>query len=107
MRQYTLKNPRILTNICSQAWGLMFKTTVTQPYIFVFNKPKRTPLHMFFVFTPIDVIYLDNKRQVIEYKKNFLPFTYYRPKSKASYIVELPKHTIANNAIKEGTAIKW
>lgn len=107
MKQYALKNPKLLTSMCSQAWGLMFRKAVPQPYIFIFNKPKRVALHMFFVFTTIDVLYLDKDKKVIEYKENFLPFTYYRPKNKASYIVELPKHTIAKQGIEKGTAITW
>ncbi len=67
--------------------------------VFELKKAKKVPLHMFFVFYPIDVLYLDevkgnkknkngNKR-IVEIKENFKPFTFYFPKKKAKYVVEL------------------
>ena len=57
--------------------------------MFVFDKEKRISLHMLFVFFPIDVLFLDKNRKIIEIKKNFKPFTFYKSKNKANYVVEL------------------
>ena len=57
--------------------------------IFVFDKEEIVPLHMFFVFFPIDVLFLDKNKRIVEIKKDFKPFTYYRPKNKAMYVVEI------------------
>ena len=38
---------------------------------------------MFFVFFPIDVLFLDKNKKVVELKENFKPFSIYFPKNKA------------------------
>ena len=47
---------------------------------------------MFFVFFPINVLFLDKNKQIIEIKKNFRPFTTYKSKNKANYVVEISKN---------------
>ncbi|HJN57266.1 MAG TPA: DUF192 domain-containing protein [Candidatus Woesearchaeota archaeon] len=86
------KNAKACKNIISQTIGLMFSKT--RPLIFIFKKEKIIPLHMFFVFYPIDVLFLNKKNIVVEIKENFRPFTFYTPKSKAMYIIELEKNTV-------------
>jgi len=66
-------------------------------YFFVFGKPARIDLHMFFVFFPIDIIFLDKTKKVIETKKNFKPFTFYFSKHKAKFVIELPQNTISKS----------
>ncbi len=56
---------------------------------------------MCFVFFPIDVIYLDKNKKVIEMKQNFKPWTFYNPRKKSKYIIELPRGAIK----KSNTAI--
>ncbi|MCM2325343.1 MAG: DUF192 domain-containing protein [Candidatus Woesearchaeota archaeon] len=85
------RKKKILTSIFSKASGLMFSRPIKDTgYIFVFSEPRRIDLHMFFVFFPIDVLFLDDKKRIIEMKKDFLPFTFYYSKKKASYVIELP-----------------
>jgi uncharacterized membrane protein (UPF0127 family) len=85
------RNKKILTSIFSKASGLMFSRPIKDiGYIFVFETPRRIDLHMFFVFFPIDVLFLDANKKLIEIKKDFRPFTFYYSKSKASYVIELP-----------------
>ncbi len=90
-----VKNKKILSSVFSKVIGLMFsKKLIDTGYIFIFSKPRRIDLHMFFVFFPIDVIFLDENKKVIEIKENFKPFTFYISKSKAKYVIELPYETI-------------
>ena len=56
--------------------------------VLVFKREKTVSLHMFFVFYPVDVIFLDRAKKVIEIKMNFKPFTIYVPKKKAQYVIE-------------------
>ena len=63
--------------------------------ILAFKKEKIIPLHMFFVFFPIDIIYLNKNKKIVEIKENFRPLTTYTPKKKAQYVLELEKGTIA------------
>ncbi len=72
----------------NQMQGLMFSKKRT--LLFVFKKPRRISLHNFFVFFPINLIFLDDEKRVIEIRKNFLPFTLYASKVWASYLIETP-----------------
>ncbi len=97
------KNAKICKSVLSKTLGLMFSKP--QPLIFIFNKEKIIPLHMFFVFYPIDVLFLDKNKIVVEIKENFKPFTIYTSKNKALYIIELPKGIIKKSKTKIGDKI--
>ncbi len=77
--------------ICDSIWGktrgLMFSRK--KNLVFVFDEEKITGLHMCFVFFPIDVLFLDENKRIIEIKRNFRPFRFYTSKNKARYVVEL------------------
>lgn len=73
--------------------------------IFIFKKEKINPLHMLFVFYPIDVLFLDKNKVVLEIRENFKPFAFYMPKKKSKYVVELPKNSIKNSKTKIGDKI--
>jgi len=62
---------------------------------------------MFFVFYPIDVLFLDKNKIVVEMKENFAPFSFYNPKNKSKYIIELPKNTIKETKTKLGDKIEF
>ncbi len=80
-------------SISSKAIGLMFSLK-PKALIFIFRKEKICPLHMFFVFYPIDVLFLNKNKEVVDLKENFKPFTFYTPKAKAKYVIELTNGTI-------------
>jgi uncharacterized membrane protein (UPF0127 family) len=90
--------------ICKSTWskvrGLMFSKR--KNLIFIFEKEEVVPLHMFFVFFPIDVLFLDKNKKIVEIKRDFKPFSYYRPKNKAMYVVELTE----KNSYKIGEKFK-
>jgi len=56
--------------------------------VFVFPDERIVSLHMFFVFFPINVLYLDSGRRVVE-KARLKPFGWYKPKRKAKFVLEL------------------
>ena len=60
---------------------------------------------MFFVFFPIDVLFLDEDKKVVEIKKKFEPFTLYNPKNKAKYVIELPQGAVKNTNTKIGDKV--
>ena len=74
--------------------GLMFSKKQNKALIFEFKKEKDISLHMLFVFYPIDVLFLDKRKIVVDKKENFRPFTLYTSKKKAMYAVELPSGMI-------------
>jgi len=62
--------------------------------IFKFGKEKIIALHMLFVFYPIDVLFINKNKFVVEKKENFKPFTFYSSKKKAMYVIELQQGLI-------------
>ncbi len=84
--------------------GLMFRRQKDFDYALVFDfgrASKRTAsIHMFFVFFPIDVIYLRDGK-VVDIYKNVMPFTpYLEPKERADVLVELPDGAVAKSGTK-------
>ncbi|MBN2458660.1 DUF192 domain-containing protein [Candidatus Woesearchaeota archaeon] len=94
------------TSIGSKALGMMFRLKrPKEALIFIFDNEKRADLHMLFVFFPIDVLFLDKDKKVVDIKKDFKPFTYYSPKAKAQYVIELPIGVMGSTRI--GDKIKF
>ena len=60
---------------------------------------------MFFVFYPIDVIFLDKDKKIIEIKQKFLPFSFYNSKKEASCIIELQNGSVDKFRLKIGEKI--
>jgi len=87
------ENAAICKNIIAKSLGLMFALK-PRTLIFIFKKEKITPLHMLFVFYPIDVLFLSKNKVVVEIKESLMPFSVYTPKNKAQYIIELPQGAI-------------
>ena len=67
---------------------LMFSKPKT--LLFIFKNPKRILIHNWFVFFPIDLIFLDKDKQIIEMKRNLKPFSWYKSKKPANFLIEEP-----------------
>ncbi|WP_406660107.1 DUF192 domain-containing protein [Methanolobus sp. ZRKC3] len=96
-------------SIFKQAQGLMFRKSIPDDYamIFVLKKKSKVSLHMLFVNFPIDVIFLDEKKNVV--KTSVL-----RPwigtcssDSKVKYIIETNPGTVKKRGIKNGDSISF
>lgn len=87
--------------------GLMFKTKVKKPLLFIFKKEDIVSLHMLFVFTPIDVIFMNKNKIIVELKQHFLPFTFYVPKHDSQYILETKPGTIKGFNIEVGQKVSF
>lgn len=86
-------------SIWSRGTGLMFhKEIFDEAHVFYFNKPFKIALTMFFVFFPIDVLFIKNNK-IVEMKENFMPFTNYTSKKEADIFIELPSGFIKKNKI--------
>jgi uncharacterized membrane protein (UPF0127 family) len=82
--------------ICDRFWsrlrGLMFRRALApgEAYVFVSRRESvaEASIHMFFVFSPISVLWLDAGQQVVDSSlaKPFRP--YYAPRRAALYTVE-------------------
>lgn len=100
------KKTKFCKNPFSKALGLMFSKK-NKTLIFTFSREKIISLHMFFVFYPIDVLYLNKDRKVVQLKENFKPFRILIAKNPAKYIIELPNSTISKTNTKLGDTISF
>jgi hypothetical protein len=89
--------------IFSKAKGLMFsKRLEDEALIFIFKKEKINHLHNFFVFYPVDILFLDKDKMIIE-MKSLKPFSIYLQKKRSKYVIELPGGIIKDKNIKIGS----
>lgn len=100
------KNAKVCSSSFSKAIGLMFSKK-KKSLVFAFGREKIVPLHMLMVFYPIDVLFLDKNKKIVEIKENFRPFSFYTPKRKALYIIELPSGIIKRTGTKVGDKVTF
>ena len=79
---------KVTGRFIDRAIGLMFKPK--QSIVFELPKTARVSIHTAFVFYSIDVFYFDTYGRLMETKRNLKPFSYYRPRNEAKFILETP-----------------
>lgn len=92
----------------SRLRGLMFRREFEkgEALLFGFSKPKKFRIHTFFVFFPIDLIYLNEEFEVLEIEEGLPPWRVYNPSVEASYLVELPAGEIEQFGVEGGDELK-
>ena len=85
----------------------MFSKKTNKALMFDFKKEKIISLHMLFVFYPIDVLFLNKDKKVVEIKENLKPFRFYTPKKKARYVVELLNGVVKSSRTTIGDSIHF
>ena len=63
--------------ILKQVVGLMFRKSVPESYAMVFTmkRDNREGIHMLFVRFPIDVVFLDQNKKILDIHRNLKPWT--------------------------------
>ena len=102
-----IEDKKLITSILSKAIGLMFSKKQKKALIFIFDREKIVPLHNCFVFYPIDILFLDKNKKVVEKKESFRPFSFYTPKNRSKYVIELPEKTIKNSKTEINDLIEF
>ncbi len=87
--------------------GLMFRRKFQRGKVllFKFSKPGRHAVHMWFVWFPIDLIYLDSSFRVVELRAGLKSWRFYRPKAIIDYLIEAPVGTISRADVRVGHKI--
>lgn len=95
------KNYKLCKSTFSKIIGLMFSRKKPDfGLIMEFKKPSRPSLHTLFVFYPIDLLFLNERKKAIEIKENLTPFKLFIPKSKVKFILEFPAGTLNSSNIE-------
>ena len=97
----------IMDSYLQKSVGLMFQSKVDKGLIFPFKKARRMGIHMMFVFTPIDILFLDDKERIVEMAQKLQPFGFYLSKNKSNTFIDLAPDTIKKTGTKIGDKIKY
>ena len=91
--------------------GLMYRKKQlkkNEGMLFIYSKPQKIKMWMKNTYIPLDVLFLDNKMKVVDFKENLKPHdvnTNHISKIKCKYAIELNGGSIKKNNIKNGTII--
>lgn len=100
----------LCNTLLKKGTGLIFRSKYSvknTAWLFSFKNPRRVSVTMFFVFFPIDVIFLDKNNKIIELKKNFKPFTNYTCRKKIYSFIELESSIINKYGLKIGRSVTF
>ncbi|MDM5314859.1 DUF192 domain-containing protein [Fictibacillus sp. b24] len=89
----------------SRLKGLMFKKTLLDNEA-LWIRPCNS-IHMCFMFFPIDVIFLDQNKQIVKLVSNLQPWKFIRPVKNAYSVLELPVNTIERSNLKVGEYLEF
>ena len=108
-KKILIKNVKFASTSLERTKGLMFEDKKKFNYGLVFEFPFESrvgcSLHMLFVFFPIDVLFL-NKDKVIVDKVTLNPFIpNYTPKKASKFVIELPSGKA--KLAKLGQKVDW
>lgn len=111
-KQIHLQNVKHARTFGQRFMGLMGIAPESYDYALVFHLHEagklNASIHMLFMRFPIDVLFLNSQKQVVDSVENLPPWTLnYTPKKDAAFIVELPAGTIAKYGILRQTPIHW
>ncbi len=98
---------RLADSAMKRVIGLMFSKQTQSAMILKFNREMPISLHTFFVFFPIDIVFVNGREGVTEVVEGMAPFTTYSAKRKAKYVVELPAGTVRRSRTKVGDRIAF
>lgn len=104
-----MERVRLAESFFSKMRGLMFERKKNFDYALVMvlesETRARASLHMLFVFFPITVLFVNEKKVVVE-KALLKPFQLnYTPKRKCCYVIELPEEKFREFEI--GDKLEW
>lgn len=88
------------------------KLSKNECMLFIFRSPASYPMWMRGMKFPIDIVWLDEKKRVIDLKTDLEPaglfdFKTYPNKGQAKYSIEFPAGFVRKNRVKANTTVKF
>jgi len=103
----------IADNLIKQTKGLMFRKSLPEKegMLFVFNEEDYRSFWMMNMSIPIDMIWVNKEKRVVDITKNAQPCKIfcpgYRPKEKVMYVLEVNANFSENHGVKIGTPLEF
>ena len=87
---------KIYSDIFSKSKGLRFAKRLKKGQAIILEANEEsifeTTIDMFFVFFPIDVLWVNSNKEVVDIRRSVKPFTpVITPRKPAKYVIELPR----------------
>ncbi len=98
---------RVADSAIERSLGLMFSKPQQAALVLKFQEEVKISLHMMFVFYPIDVIFANSRKEIVDIKEGFRPFDTYASRRNAKYAIELPAGTVRETKTKVGHKIEF
>lgn len=96
-------------SFASRLMGLMFKESIDQGLILKIPKGRGrhgSGIHMFFMKMPLDVLFLNEEKQVVD-KVHLKPWQTYNPVKPARYVIELNEGTLESSGTEVGDELDF
>jgi uncharacterized membrane protein (UPF0127 family) len=101
--------------ILKKTKGLMFRRSLPhgKGMLFAFDRETHHPFWMFGMRFPIDMIWIDRKKQVVDVTEDARPCLcplfckVYRPRKKARYVLEVNVGFVEKNRVKIGDKVRF
>jgi hypothetical protein len=97
-------------HLLKQMVGLMFRRGIPESYAMVFDLylEQRISIHMLFVPFPIDIVFLDRDRRIVDARQGLRPWIGLAfSRRPARYAIELPARAIERHSLREGDTLEW
>jgi uncharacterized membrane protein (UPF0127 family) len=102
-------NVELANTVIKQMIGLMFRRSIPQDYAMIFDMrwEQYISIHMLFVPFPIDLVYLDCSRHIVDLKHMRAWIGIAAPRRPARYAIEMPAGTAERHGLKIGDTLEW
>lgn len=97
------------STVIKQMIGLMFRRSIPQDYAMIFDMrwEQYISIHMLFVPFPIDLVYLDSNRQVVDFKHMRAWTGIATSRRPARFAIEMPAGTVERSGLNVGDMLEW
>jgi uncharacterized membrane protein (UPF0127 family) len=94
--------------LLKQVVGLMFRKSFDGALIFDMGRLTYDGIHMLFVRFPIDVLFLDDDKRIVDVRAGVRPWigTAF-PRARFRYAIELPSGAVKRYGINAGEELAW
>lgn len=108
LKNRVISKTKTLDSFFSKFRGLMFskKLDKGKSLIFILDSESRfnSMIHMLFVFFPIDVVFLNSSKKVVDVRKAYPFVSFILPKFKSKYVLEM---NAGENVLKVGDKVNF
>ncbi len=104
-----LGSVEIADTFISRFVGLMFKKNIEKGLLLKLPEKRGrrgSAIHMFFMRVPLDVIFVDDKKKVVDIVA-LKPWQMYMPRTAASYVIELQEGKIKDSNTEIGDILEF